>query len=141
MRFLVTKASNLYISHWLHSIYVKPQLITWPRSFIIELYCFSSYIQFSTPDDSDFLTIVTCCLCALIIVSALLVYGSFKVSGLVVSCDSLNNKFTCFIHSSIEHQKLRCVVDICRSAHCRHSAHGAFRCHSRCQYEKQWGVW
>ncbi|CAG9804890.1 uncharacterized protein [Chironomus tepperi] len=29
-------------------------------------------------DDSDFLTIVTCCLCALIIVSALLVYGSFK---------------------------------------------------------------
>ncbi|CAO1394187.1 unnamed protein product [Diamesa hyperborea] len=29
-------------------------------------------------DDSDFLTIVTCCLCALIITSALLVYGSFK---------------------------------------------------------------
>lgn len=31
-------------------------------------------------DDSDFLTIVTCCLCSLIITSALLVYGSFKVT-------------------------------------------------------------
>lgn len=38
-------------------------------------------------DDSDFLTIVTCCLCALIITSALLVYGSFKVT--TSTCQSL----------------------------------------------------
>jgi hypothetical protein len=34
-------------------------------------------------DDSNFLTIVTCCLCALIITSALLVYGSFKVNTIL----------------------------------------------------------
>lgn len=39
-----------------------------------------THIPTAITDDSDFLTIVTCCLCALIITSALLVYGSFKVS-------------------------------------------------------------
>lgn len=55
-----------------------PTVFIWHRYSIT---WFSSWpeLYFST-DDSDFLTIVTCCLCALIITSALLVYGSFKVS-------------------------------------------------------------
>jgi hypothetical protein len=73
----------------------------------------------SFTDDSDFLTIVTCCLCSLIITSALLVYGSFKVSvlGFLFDCNSLTSfqRRRCrrwrqhFINSALfSHSALRC---------------------------------
>jgi hypothetical protein len=67
------------------------------HSYLIHLtlsFCsFTVFLLTFSTDDSDFLTIVTCCLCALIIVSALLVYGSFKVRIFVI--EKKNNYSNC----------------------------------------------
>lgn len=95
-------------------------------------------------DDSDFLTIVTCCLCALIITSALLVYGSFKVTtstyqsllDMLSSClwsrlkkSSRKNKTNRI--SLSEYQEVRGLMDRRRCDDSCDPTDGTFRCHSR----------
>lgn len=60
--------------------YTHPNIHSYFTYLTLSFCSFTVCLLTFLTDDSDFLTIVTCCLCALIIVSALLVYGSFKVS-------------------------------------------------------------
>lgn len=99
-----TRAGIDISAHYPILTYIQPSHLLAPCSFT---------------DDSDFLTIVTCCLCSLIITSALLVYGSFKVSvlGCLFDCNSLTSfqRRRCrrwrqhFINSALfSHSALRC---------------------------------
>ena len=108
--------------------------------YLTQLFCsFTVFLLTFPTDDSDFLTIVTCCLCALIIVSALLVYGSFKVSTVTVTyLWVLDYEIS---HFPLEYSTLRGVLDFCCCTHCRDSIDGAFRRDTRCQHKEQWSEW
>lgn len=125
---LLTEINYIYTNHNTHIQSSTAISLTWPS-----LFCsFTVFLLTFSTDDSDFLTIVTCCLCALIIVSALLVYGSFKVIFWPIFKKALI--FTSLPLS--EYKTLRGVVDFCRCNHCRRSIDGALRCHSCREYEE-----